>query len=200
MTPDVGRLVRQNVFLVAAVALPLVVVIFFLLAAAVPRWTVPPPAYDVVLRASTYDQPAQRVSVEYFVRDGRIQATVRSVATNMYPTRSTLFLFDHRTMKVSQLAVQLPTLKEGDPERTFVVPELAALHVVSASVAPDGYELKHPSGGSSGLVGDLFGMDRYHRNGALVNRGRLVSVALPPPYEAYSPISILGWVSTDGRR
>jgi hypothetical protein len=129
-----------------------------------------------------------------------VQATVRPVPASMYPTRSTLFRFDHRTMKVSQLAVELPTLKEGDPERTFVVPELATLHVVSASVAPDGYELKHQSGGSSGLVGDLFGMDRNNRNAALVNRGRLVKVSLPPPYESYSPISILGWVSTDGLR
>jgi hypothetical protein len=199
MPPDAGRFVRQNVFLVAAVALPLVVVIFFLLAAAIPRWTVPPPAYDVILRGSTYDQPTQRVSVEFFVRDGRVQTTVRPVAANMYPTRSTLFLFDHKTMKATQIAVQVPSLKEGDSDQTFLVPELAALHVSSGSVAPDGYELKHQSDGGSGLVGDIFGMSRYHRNAALVNRGRVIPVDLPSPYETYSPIYILGWVTPDGR-
>jgi hypothetical protein len=199
MPPDAGRFVRQNIFLVAAVALPLVVVIFFLLAAGIPRWTVPPPAYDVILRGNTYDQPTQRVSVEFFVRDGRVQATVRPVAANMYPTRSTLFLFDHKTMKATQIAVQVPSLKEGDPDQTFLVPELAALQVSSGSVAPDGYELKHQSDSGSGLVGDIFGMSRYRRNAALVNRGRVISVDLPSPYETYSPIYILGWVTPDGR-
>src|SRR4026207_414357 len=74
---DVGRFVRRNAFLVAAVALPLVVVIFFLLAAAIPRWTVAPPDFDLVLRGTSYEQPAPRVSLEFDVRDGRVQATVR---------------------------------------------------------------------------------------------------------------------------
>src|SRR6188474_2962219 len=61
---DLRRFVRQNAFLVAAVALPLVVIIFFLLAAAIPRWTVAPPAFDLVLRGTSYEQPAPRVSLE----------------------------------------------------------------------------------------------------------------------------------------
>jgi hypothetical protein len=200
MTPDAGRFVRQNAFLVAAVSLPVVVVVFFLLAAAIPRWTVPPPAYDLVLRGSSYDQPVQRVSVDFDVRDGRVQATVRAVAANMYPSRATLFLFDHRTMKVSRVAVDVPDMKEGEPPRTFVVPALAKLHVIATATAPDGYELKLRSSGGTGIVGDLFGMGHHDRNVSLVNRGRVVSVALPPPYEYYSPVSALGWVNTDGRR
>jgi hypothetical protein len=200
MPSDVGQFVRRNAFLVAAASLPLVVVIFFLLAAAVPQWTVPSPAYDAILRGSTYEQPPQRVSVEFIVRDGRVQATVRPAPANTYPSRSTLFLFDHRTMKVTRITVDVPDLKEADTPQTFVVPELAARHVVSSTVAPDGYELKHRTGGSGGLVGDLFGMDRYNRNASLVNRGRVISINLPPPYEYYSPIYVLGWVGNDGQR
>jgi hypothetical protein len=200
MTPDAGRFVRQNAFLVAAVSLPVVVVVFFLLAAAIPRWTVPPPAYDLVLRGSSYDQPVQRVSIEFDVRDGRVQATVRAVPANAYPSRATLFLFDHRTMKVSRVAVDVPDIKEGEAPRTFVVPALAKLHVIATASAPDGYELKLRHSGGAGIVGDLFGMGHYDRNVSLVNRGRVVSVVLPPPYEYYSPVSALGWVNTDGQR
>jgi hypothetical protein len=200
MTSAAGRFVRQNAFLVAAVSLPVVVVVFFVLAAAVPRWTVPPPAYDLVLRGNSYDQPVQRVMVEFDVRDGRVQATVRVVPANMYPSRATLFLFDHRTMKVSRIAVEVPDMKEGEPPRTFVVPALAKLRVLATATAPDGYELKFRSRGGTGIVGDLFGMGHYDRNVSLVNRGRVVSVALPPPYEYYSPVSALGWVITDGQR
>jgi hypothetical protein len=200
MTPDVARFVRQNAFLVAAVSLPVVVVMFFLLAATIPRWTVPPPAYDLVLRGSSYDQPVQRVSIEFDVRDGRVQATARAVPANMYPSRATLFLFDHRTMKVSRVAVDVPDMKEGDPPRTFVVPALEKLHVIATASAPDGYEVKLRHSGGAGIVGDLFGMGHYDRNLSLVNRGRVISVALPPPYEYYSPVSTLGWVNTDGQR
>jgi hypothetical protein len=200
MTPDAGRFVRQNAFLVAAVALPLLVVVFFLLAAAIPRWTVPPPAYDLVLRGTSYDQPAPRVSVEFEVRDGRVQATVRAVPATIYPSRATLFLFDHETMKVTRLAVDVPDVKEGDPPHTFVVPALEKRRVISATTAPDGYELKMRTGGGTGIVGDLFGMGRYDRGVSLVNRGRVVSLALPPPFEYYSPVYALGWVDNDGQR
>ena len=199
MTSAVGRFVRQNAFLVAAVSLPVVVVVFFLLAAAIPRWTVPPPAYDLVLRGSSYDQPVPRVALEFDVRDGRVQATVRAVAANMYPSRATLFLFDHQTLKVTRIAVDVPDMKEGEPARTFVVPALDKLHVIATTAAPDGYELKMRSGGGTGLVGDLFGMGRYDRNVSLVNRGRVISVALPPPFEYYSPVYALGWVTPDGQ-
>ena len=50
-----GRLVRDNAFLIAAAALPVLVVALFLLSTAIPRWTVPPPAYDVLLRTSDED-------------------------------------------------------------------------------------------------------------------------------------------------
>jgi hypothetical protein len=199
MTSAVGRFVRQNAFLVAAVALPLLVVVFFLLAAAIPRWTVPRPAYDLVLRGTSYDQPTPRVSVEFDVREGRVQATVRVAPANSYPSRATLFMFDHETMKVTRIQVDVPDMKDGDPPRTFVVPALEKRRVISTTTAPDGYELQMRSGGGSGIVGDLFGMGRYDRGASLVNRGRVVSLTLPPPFEYYSPVYALGWVDDDGQ-
>ena len=201
MTPDVGRFVRQNAFLVAAVSLPLVVVIFFLLAAAIPRWTVPPPAYDLVLRGSSYEQPAQRVSVEFDVRDGRVQATVRPVPPNTYPSRATLFLFDHRTMKVSRLPVDVPDMKEGDPPRT--VRRAGARDATRDRDRKRARRLRAQVSAPAAAPGSSatsLACDHYDRNVSLVNRGRVVSVALPPPYEDYSPVSALGWVSTDGQR
>ena len=41
-----GRFLRENAFLAAAVCLPLLVVVFFVLASIIPRWLVAPPAYD----------------------------------------------------------------------------------------------------------------------------------------------------------
>jgi hypothetical protein len=67
------------------------------------------------------------------------------------------------------------------------------------TIAPDGYELKTRTTGGAGLVGDLFGMGRYDRNVSLVNRGRVITLALPATYEYYPPVYAVGWVNDDGR-
>jgi len=66
MASSAGRF-RDHPLLAAAVALPLVVVLFFLLSAALPPWTVPP-RYDVLLRTRAYDQIGPMISVEVVVQ------------------------------------------------------------------------------------------------------------------------------------
>src|SRR6185503_16709977 len=106
MTPEGGRFLRDNAFLVAAVSLPLVVVTFFLLSTAIPRWTVPPPQYDLLLRANDlYNQANPRMTVEFHVHDGKVEATVRAIGANAYPARTALFLFDHATMTSREIPI-----------------------------------------------------------------------------------------------
>ena len=200
MTPGGDSFVRHNAFLVAAVSLPVVVVAFFLLASAVPRWLVPPPAYDLVLRASGgYDQSRARIAVDFTVRDGRVEAIVRPLPANAYPQLWALYLFDHQTTNVREIPVDLPgNLTESDPPRTIVIAALAGRQVVAQAKAPDGYEFQTRTYRSPGIVGDLFGMHRYDQSATLVNRGRVVRIALPTPYEYQSPVYV-GWVVDAGR-
>jgi hypothetical protein len=98
MTPDGGGFLRKNAFLVAAVSLPVVVVGFFLLSTAIPRWLVPPPAYDLLLRSGRpYEPSGPRIAVDFYVRDGRVEAVVRPVPANTYSQLPALWLFDHRS-------------------------------------------------------------------------------------------------------
>ena len=201
MTPGSGRFLRDNAFLVAAVSLPLVVVAFFLLSTAIPRWTVPPPAYDLLLRANdvyNFNQANPRVT-EFSVRDGKVEATIRAVPANAYLSRSALFLFDHATSTVSEIPVELPgklVLVEGDPPRTIVVDTPPGRRVLAQPRAPDGYQLETRSQRGPGIVGELFGMHRYNSDAVLTNRGRVVQVTLPGPYQNQyvSSVSALGWL------
>jgi hypothetical protein len=200
-----GRFFRDNAFLVAAVALPLVVVAFFLLASFVPRWLVPPPTHDLLLRVDgNYDRAGSRVIVDYTVRDGRVEATVRPLAANVYLQPAALFLVDHATMTAREIPVDLPAdMAENDSPRTFVVEGLAGRTVLAQPVAPDGYQLAERTRGGPGLIGEVFGMNRYDRRAALVNRGRVVPIVLPPRYQYFSPVQVVGWVvpgQDDGRR
>jgi len=190
-----GRPLRDNAFLVAAVALPLIVVAFFLVATAIPRWLVPPPAHDLLLRASgPWDQGRPRVTVEFKVRDGQVEAIVRPAAPNSYPQPAELFLFEHETMNVRKIPFDLPDLKESDDPTTVVIDALAGRRVLPQTHAPDGYRLETLRRGGSGIVGDLFGMARYDSGLVLVNRGRTVPVSVPGPYAYHYSMVAVGWV------
>ena len=137
------------------------------------------------------------------VLDGRVEATLRPPAPNVYAQPWALLRYDHETMSVEEIAIDLPaTMAQGEPPRTIVVDRLAAIRVSPQTNAPDGYELQTRTNGSPGIVGDLFGMGRYRQTAALVNRGRVVEVNLPSPYgDPYqSPVYSVGWILDDGAR
>jgi hypothetical protein len=193
------RFVRDNAFLVAAVLLPVVVVGFFLLATAIPRWTVPPPAYDLIVKSYKPYSGDYRLKVSYDldVRNGHLLLTVRPLATEQYQNKPVLFLIDHKTQDARELAL---TLRDTPPE----APETTALDPVPGRVlldgarAPDGYTLESRPYHSGGLLGDLFGMHSYQAGMVLLNRGRLIPVALPEPFD--SQVYFVAWVSNEGSR
>jgi hypothetical protein len=190
------RFVRENAFLVAAISLPLVVVGFFLVASVIPRWLVPPPAYDLILESSNYyDQNRPRVLVDFRVRDGRVQAVVRPVPPSSVsiPPAPKLFLFDHQSMRLREIPFEPPELQESEPAKTVTVDALAGRHVITDIKAPDGYELQTRNRHSAGIVGDLFGMRDYDERIALVNGGRVIAVELPQHHYRHA-LSPVGWI------
>jgi hypothetical protein len=201
---EVSKFLRDNAFIVAAVVLPVVVAAFFLVATVLPRWTVPAPAYDLVMRTTRpYDSTHTGVIVEFAVRGGRVEATLRPPAPpNIYAEPSALLLFDHEMMSVREIPLELPTrMDEGEPPRTIVVEALSDRRVSPQAAAPDGYALQNRTGGGPGLVGDLFGMRRYRQTAVLVNEGRVVPLNLPSPYrDPYQPpVYHVGWVLEEGQ-
>jgi hypothetical protein len=200
MTAGGRSFLRDNAFLVAAVSLPVLVIAFFLLASIVPRWLVPPPAYDLVLRADgPYPRTPPRVSVDFKVHEGRIEAAVRALGPNEYQQPSVLFLFDHETMNVREIPFDLPSdMRSTDPPRAIVIPEIAGRRVISQVQAPDGYKLETRNNQGPGILGALFGMNGRTR-GTLENRGRIVPIALPSPDSYYSVLAV-GWLSDEGQR
>jgi hypothetical protein len=195
-----GRFLRDNIFLVAAVVLPLGVVAFFLAASAIPRWTVPPPQYDLLVEAGTYAQPSPTMAVDFEVRGERVVVTVGPMPPNSYPGRIKLFRVDHATGHMREVTVSLPdNVKPDDPPREIRVQELSEVRVIAKAEAPDGYLFDARARRSPGLLGDLFGMRRYDAGHVLVNRGRVVKLTPPPQHDYLSPVGLLGWIVPEGR-
>jgi hypothetical protein len=195
-----GRFLRDNAFLVAAVALPVVIVGLFLLTTAIPRWTVPPPASDLLLRTSEYEQPNSAVFVDFVVRGERLHASVRRVDPNSYAPLAKLWLFDHATMNSREITLDLPReLAPGESTRMVPIDALAGRRVVTEPRAPDGYELQNRAQHGTGLIGNLFGMRRYGESVSLVNRGRVIPVRTSAPHSYQSPLFV-GWLIDEGAR
>jgi hypothetical protein len=134
--------------------------------------------------------------VDYSVRDGRVEATVRPVAPNTYQQPVALFVFDHATMAVREVHVDLPTLGQSDPPRNFVVDALAERRVLSEGTAPDGYRFVTRASRGPGLVGDLFGM-RRDATASIVRNGRVVAIELPSQYQFTPSVHALGWLADE---
>lgn len=195
-----GRFLRDNAFLVAAVALPVVIVGLFLLVTAIPRWTVPPPAYDLVLRTSEYDQAAPKMIVDFVVHNERLQVMVHAADSNSYAPRAKLWLFDHATLTAREIAYDRPRdLAPGESSRIVPIDALATRRVVTEPRAPDGYELQTRPYRNTGLFGDLFGMGRYGESVSLVNRGRIIPVQTSTPHSYQSPLFV-GWLIDEATR
>ena len=97
---------KNNLVLVAAFALPAVVAALFVLATAIPKWTVPLPQHDLVLKVDDYKQPD--VIVDFVPRNGRVEADVRARPRPQDPNQGipynqqwTLLLFDQQGKSVA---------------------------------------------------------------------------------------------------
>ena len=194
-----GRFLRGNAFLVAAVLLPLAVVGFFLVSTMIPERTVPPPAYDLVLKANgPYNRPPH-LMIDYVVQNGRVEAHVRHVPPNGFAQHATLFLYEHETGVLTEIEVELPTeLAKDEVSRDIPVPAFAGKRIVTSEVSPDGYRLEMRSRRGPGIVGELFGMNRYDEGISLVNGSRVIRLTPPAPHRYLAPVSALGWIVPPG--
>jgi hypothetical protein len=194
-----ARFLRDNAFLAAAVSLPIAVVGIFLLLTAVPKWTISPPAYDLLLKTTEYDGTNSPVSVDLLVRDEALHASIRMVKEEMRPPRVRLWRFDHATLSAREVPMEFPAPPaEGAPAQTVIVEALRGRRIVTDAKAPDGYHLRTPNEGGAGLIGDVFGMRRYGHPAAIVNRGRVVTIDIPAANRYEAP-AFVGWI-VDGAR
>ena len=206
---DARRFVRENLVFIAAFALPGAVAALFLLATAIPKWTVPPPQHDLLLRLAKYEPRATPMHVDFVVQNGRLEVVARPLpkpanaeVSVPYGERWVLLLMDHRSLQVREIPFQLPQSPAEGESRTVVVDALAGRRVIAGNTAPDGYKVSslNTGSGGSGIVGDIFGMNRSYRRGvAIAKDGRTIQLDLPQPHrDSYETIQTIGWVVDGG--
>lgn len=188
---------RDNAAIVVGAALPVLVVLFFVLATQLPKAYVAPPAHDVVLLSQNGPYQARPWRVDVRVEDGRLRARGYKLdyagnAALAYPQIvPRVFLWSHTTKSIHELELTLPEDTATFADGTEIgIAEFADRRLSTDTVAPDGYRFR-TTGYDSGLFGLFF--DRNEPRTLLEKDGAVEKLALPGEVP-YWGVQFLGWV------
>ena len=184
---------RENPMIAASVLLPLIIVVFFLLATAIPRWLVEPPAYSFLFTVPDHTYSTPQIDVRYDVVDGRLRVRVFKTGVT-YRNSPKLYLFDHEQRVTRAISVDLPVNKDSfEDGDELAVSELTSQRVLTARTAPDGYEVFGPGYRNDNLVTALFGGSR-HRDFTIAKSGAVFEIPHPGSNRYYYNVTFLGWL------
>ena len=185
-------------------ALPVLLIVGFMVATNLPQGLSDPPKYDLVFSTTEYPPNANNipVSVRLVVKDGVLKAQyVRSAAPpNPYPYNSwkKLYIYDATSQKVRQLTFGFPPDMDqitGSKEET--VEATKDLKLDTTLQSPDGYEVSYDGYSHSGLLNEMFWGGGYSHEPRLKKGSS--SVRLTPgdgssPF-SYGSIEFIGWAT-----
>jgi hypothetical protein len=195
-----GKFVRENLVLLAGIALPIVMMAGFLIASSLPQQLGNPPQYDLVFFTDDYSSSSAGnipVAVKLVVKDGVLVAQYAPVTQeNSYGTWKKIYRYEAATQTVREIPFGFPAdLDSITTLREEPVAGLADAKLDTRLQAPDGYELSSDEYRGNGLIGDLF-----WRNGSgrprLRNGASSVALDLASDTQSYlySNVQFLGWV------
>lgn len=185
---------KENIALVAGIALPIVLIAFFFIAERVAQETVPDPQYSALFAVNynkSYDNQPYAIALE----DGRLAIRkTKDVKDNAYIQKPELYLFDRRTLFADKVEIDFD---HPDKDGTISSPTLDALNrraITPGPASPDGYRFEYDSRYRSGLFGEIFGMGHTSSYYALVRPPRSIPVKGP---QAIYQAEFLGWVADE---
>ncbi len=197
--------IKENFVLIVGLTLPVLLMVAFMLASALPQTVANPPKYDLVFALTDYPGGSGGipVTVNLVVKDGVLKAQYEKVetATHTYPNTSwkKLYLYDHNTRKVKELAFGFPAdMDKIDPSREDTVDATKGMKLDTTLQSPDGYELTTESySRGAGLFGDLFWGGGGTSEPVLQNGGSRIKLTSGDGRTVFNYTSpeFIGWVT-----
>jgi hypothetical protein len=190
---------KDNFALILGLALPVVLMIGFMIVASLPQKIGEPPKYDMLFWTQDYRyNQAVPVNVNLVVKDGLLRAQYTKPNENqtsgMWPK---LYLFDAKTQTVRELSFGYPdNLETIAPMREDVVEATKNMQLDTAQKSPDGFELTNENYRHYGLVNELFG--GWRNDYTMKLRNGMTTVRLTTgdgTYPFYSgSVNFIAWV------
>ena len=188
---------KRHGFLIAGIALPLLVVVGFALARALPRMWVAAPTVDLLYAVpSGYDVQPKKLDRRFSVVDGRLHVVWTKVDNTTYVQPLHVYRFHASTGDAEEIHVPEPPGGEAlQSPADLVVPGLDAFRVDTSSRSPDGYAFENRTSESGGPLGEILGQRYRGPRGALSKGGRVILLPMSGGEEyGYSPVQFLGWL------
>ncbi|MCB9979249.1 MAG: hypothetical protein H6862_06575 [Rhodospirillales bacterium] len=166
---------KENILLLCGIALPLILIGFFLVAGQIGKTSVPAPQYDLVF-AVDYYKNSQNRQWDINLESGKIIIQKRKIEKDGPDTLPRLYVFNRRTLSAQRLDLDFD---KTDSQGVLTDPLLENINkreILPGPIAPDGYRFEYAGNGGSGLLGEIFGMSRRRWAYALVNGARTIPV------------------------
>lgn len=194
--------IKQNFALVLGLALPALLMVFFLVSTMIPQSLSDPPKHSLVFSIHDYPNNYQSpVNLRLYVKDGKLTAQytkiVQNSPNNYYTGWKKLYLFDASTQKVRELTFGFPSEPEKiEGMREEVVEATKDLKLDTTTESPDGYSLSHEGYSRSGLFNDIFWGGGYSSEARLRKGASSVKLVGPNDrsYFYYGNVEFIGWV------
>ena len=190
---------HKNLTLVVGVSLPVLLVLLFWIAMLIPRMTVSPPEYDLVLASRYYNQEGRQLNgtLDFRVEEGRLFARFTEDPNYARPVNNMpaiaipvprLYYFESAAGNLREIDFDLPDdLADG---AMIPIAELADRTLVAESTAPDGYRFDNSYRGSRGF---LFFFDGYRYHAKIEKDGRAVKIPSIDRNDYYGSYELVGW-------
>jgi hypothetical protein len=187
------RWARDNLFLVGALLLPLLLIAAFAMARILPQSLIPDPQYDlIVARFSPHYDSGSRFRFD--IEKGRLTASYSPREKN----RNDRAEADWAELIVYRGGTVQDTIRLEPPAGLKATTKLPLRTLADKTVsknerAPDGYRFEpYTSRNGSSLVLELFDYDRHGSRPALVKDGRRIILKQENAY--YAP-KFIGWIA-----
>ncbi len=182
---------KDNIALVAAIALPALLAVVFAISAMAVRVSVEDPNNDFFIVTDYYENGSR---FQFDVNNERLNINYRAAEKDAnYSSKPRLWRVNAPEMTVQEISLNTPN---GSGAKVITIPGVTDIEVVNVSPGPDGYSFVDTYRSGGNIMTEVFSMDspRGKRQGITKN-GRLVNFKIPDgnDYNYYNT-RFLGWV------
>jgi hypothetical protein len=193
---------KDNFVLLVGLALPVLLMVGFMMMQAMPQTMADPPKHDLIFSAPDYQYNKNvPFNVLLVVKDGTLKAQyTRITPPPQYPSTQwlKLYRYDHKTQLVTELPFGYPADMESiETMREDTVEATRNLKLSTTLTSPDGYEMSYEGYRHRGLVNEILWDFGGHSNEMRLRKGsasiRLTTGGNQYPFY-YGNANFLGWV------
>lgn len=193
---------RKNLPLITGIAIPLIAMVFFALAAIIPQMYVNPPTYDVLFMNSYIPYPGLKI----YVNKGIIRANyTNEPAANQrnntsFPINIKLYLFTVKTQKTKEITVNISQIT---PTTTNIdipinIPELVNTELDPATTSPDGYQFHSDYSRNTGNFIGAFFLNGWDNSISISKNGYILPIKPASNTYRFYSVKLLGWLIPKG--